>query len=165
MVTAPPGETSSRSCTELLTAALKRLVAVTVTVSLTPTLAPPGTATRSNREPVAPYASGTGPVSSESPASRMPLAFQSRYSVTGHPRAELAATVKESAPFPVFVSVCANPTVVPGGPLATRGGCNVTPATWPTRMATVSEGNVYPVAPTVKARVPQLEIWVPACVP
>src|SRR3989449_6221538 len=95
----------------------------------------------------------------------MPLPFQSRYRVTGHPRAETAATVKESAPFPVFVSVCANPTDVPGGPLVARGGSSVTPATCPTRMATVSEGRVYPVAPNVKARVAQLEIWVPACVP
>src|SRR5712691_9707079 len=161
MVTAPLADTSSRSRTELFTAGLNRLVAVPVTVSLTPGLAPAGTATCAMRDAAAPYPRGTGPVSSESPASSRPSPFQSRYRVTGHPRAETAATVKESAPFPVFVSVCANPTDVPGGPLVARGGSSVTPATCPTRMATVSEGRVYPVAPNVKARVAQLEIWVP----
>ena len=54
IVTAPAATTSSRSGTELLTAALNRLVAVTVIVSLTPTLAPPGTATRTSREAAPP---------------------------------------------------------------------------------------------------------------
>jgi len=139
MVTAPLADTSSRSCTELLTAGLNRLVAVTVIVSLTPGLAPAGTATCAMRDAAAPYPRGTGPVSSESPASSRPSPFPSRYTVTGHPRVEAAATVKESGPFPVFVRVCANTTAVPGAPLLTRGGCRLTPATCPTRIATVSD--------------------------
>src|SRR2546426_7329456 len=95
----------------------------------------------------------------------MPLPFQSRYCVTGHPRAETAATVNESAPFPALVSVCAKTAVAPGAPLMARGGCSVTPATCPTRSATVSEARVYPVPAKLKDRVAQLETWVPACVP
>ena len=64
MVTAPLADTSSRSRTELLTAGLNRLVAVTVMVSLTPGLAPAGMATCAMREAAAPYPRGTGPVSS-----------------------------------------------------------------------------------------------------
>src|SRR6266702_1297341 len=165
MVTAPEAETSSRSCTELRTAALNRLVAVRVIVSLTPTLAPPGTATCASREAAPPYASGIGPVSNESPASRKPFPFQSRYRVTGHPRAETAATVKESAPFPVFVSACANTTALPGAPLLTRGGCRLTPATCPTGVATVLEATLYPLPEKMNARVAELEIDVPAGVP
>ena len=53
-VTAPDAVTSSRSCTALLTAALNRLRAVSVMVSLTPTLAPPGIATCATSDAVAP---------------------------------------------------------------------------------------------------------------
>ena len=53
-VTAPDAVTSSRSCTALLTAALNRLRAVTVMVSLTPTLAPPGIATFASSDAAAP---------------------------------------------------------------------------------------------------------------
>src|SRR5881296_1899207 len=101
MVTAPVADTSSRSWTERLTAELNRLVAVTV--SLWPGLAPAGMATCARRDAPALYPTEIGRVRSESPASSMPSPFQSRYSVTGHPRADTAATVKESAPFPVFV--------------------------------------------------------------
>src|SRR5207247_11327244 len=101
MVTAPLADTSSRSPTELFTAGMNRLVAVTVTVSLTPGLVPAGTATCAMRDAAAPYPRGTGPVSREAPASSRPSPFQSRYSVTGHPRAEAAATGQESGPFPV----------------------------------------------------------------
>ena len=165
ITTAPAAETSSRSWTGLLTAGLNWLVAVTVMVSLTPTLVPPGTATRASRDAAAPEASGTGPVSSTSPPSRTPLPFASRYRVTGHPRLETAATVNESAPFPTFVRVCAKVAAAPGAALVARGGCSVTPATCPTRNATVSEGAVYPVPPMVKERVAQFETWVPAGVP
>src|SRR2546427_13167886 len=101
-------ETSNRSCTELLTAGLKRLVAVTVIVSLTPGLAAPGIATRASREAALPGARGTGPVSSESPAPSRPSPSQSRYSVTGHPRADTAVRGKEAGPLRGFGRVGPN---------------------------------------------------------
>src|SRR2546425_1132990 len=146
-------ETSSRSRTALLTAGLNRLGAVTVVVSVTPAVPLLGIATLARREAVAPEPRATGPVSSESPASSTPLPFQSRYSVTGHPCTDTAATVKESGPLPRFVRVWANTTALPGLPLPVRGGWRLTPATCPTTRSTVSEGTTYPTLLDVKASV------------
>src|SRR3989475_1042767 len=151
-------ETSNRSCTELLTAGRKRLVAVTVIVSLTPGLAAPGIATRASREAALPGVRGTGPVSSESPAPSRPSPSQSRYSITGHPRADMAVTVKESGPLPRFVRVCANTTAVPAAPMLKRGGRRATPATRPTRKTTVSEATTYDWGPASNASVAPLRV-------
>ncbi len=131
---------SRRSSTASLTAPSNRLVAVTATLSVMPgTPAMLGIATRTSRRAVPAYPRATGPASGESAPSRVPLAFASRYNVTGHPRDEATATVKESAPLPTFAMLWANTTVVPAAPVLARGGSTSTPATWPTSKETVSE--------------------------
>ena len=91
---------------------------------------------------MAPDSSATGATSTESPPSRIPFAFQSRYTVTDHVWPETAATVKESAPFPRFVSVWENTTDAPGLPPVDNGAWIVRPAICATTRSTVSEGTM-----------------------
>src|SRR2546426_11989604 len=76
-------ETFSTSRNKALTAGSNRLVPVTVIVSLRPALPAAGIATWTSSDAAPPGASGTGAVSTESPPSRTPLPFTSRYTVTG----------------------------------------------------------------------------------
>src|SRR3989442_831481 len=129
-------DTFSASRTRALTAESKRLVAVTVTVSLTPAEPAPGIATWTSKDAPPPDGNGTGAVSTESPPSRTPLPFTSRYTVTGQLWIDAAATVKESGPFPRLVITCGNTIVAPGLPLPTAGGWRSTCATCVTTRST-----------------------------
>ena len=93
-------DTAIASRSELLTPALKRLVAVAVIESVIPPLPTAGTATCTSSAALAPDANATGPAMTVSPPSSTPLAFTSRYTATVQACADTAATLKESTPLP-----------------------------------------------------------------